>query len=765
MKRSFGIHFAILALAAPLFWAGCADEFASFGGDMGPAQNDGGGGPGPDGPVVITDDGGVPPKRTCTSDFTFKPSVTGAIMSVGIGGEWNQFDPTKTPMMGPDSNGNYSASVDLMAGAYGYKFVVTQAGNTQTWVLDPGNPYSKYVGGVENSVVEVEDCKLPRLDFVKLDRAATNQAIHAEVQYVDGSDGAGFDPAALQVLLDDAPAPGLTVTSGGLFTVDTQGLEKTKHRLTVHAVDKAGHAAKDLHVPFWIEDQPFSFTDGTMYFAFTDRFLDGTPGNTAPASDVDPRANYEGGDFAGVQQTIESGYFDSLGVRTIWLSPPNANPDHSEIGLGGHLYTGYHGYWPTASRDTQKRFGDLDALKSLVKAAHKRGIRVIIDTVLNHVHQEHPYWQMHQNDGWFNPYTINGQTCQCGMPGCGNWDATTPDGNHGLLPRYSCWFEPYMPDLDYENFDALTAMIDDALFWAREVDVDGFRVDAVKHFLLAATVRLRSKLHDEFEHAQPLFYLVGETFDGDRGLINSFIGPNALHAQFDFPIYFNIRSALASYSSSLRTLEQATKDSDAVFGSAPMAPFLGNHDVTRFLSEASGQLTSDPQGQAWSAPPPAPSTDDAYAKLRLALTFVLTSPGVPLIYYGDEYGQPGAGDPDNRRFMKWSGYSSFEQTTLDTTKKLGAARAELVALQRGTRTTMWIDDDLYVFARVSGSDAAVVVINRQFATRTVAVPVPSSVPLAEGTVLKDRLGGPSVTVTGGMLNLNLAAHSSAVLAP
>ena len=758
MKRSFGFQSAATALCAFLS-AGCADDFASFhkdGGQPPDGQVDGG-------PIVVTDDGGIPPTRSCTSAFAFVPS--GSVASVALGGEWNQFDPTKTPMIGPDANGSYSASVDLPTGSYGYKVVVTGAGGTATWMLDPGTPYTKFVGGVENSVREVDDCKLPRLDFLKLDRAAANGAMHAEVQYTDGADAAGFDSAALQVLLDDAPAPGLVVTSGGLITVDTTGLAKTKHRLTVRAKDKAGHAATDLNVPFWIEDQPFDFRDGVMYFAFTDRFRDGTPNNTSPAGDVDARANYEGGDFAGVQQAIDSGYFDSLGVRTIWLSPPNANPDHSELGTGGHLYTGYHGYWPTASRDVQTRFGDLAALKSLVKAAHARGIRVIIDTVLNHVHQEHPYWVMHQNDGWFNPLSIGGQQCLCGSPGCGDWNSTQPDGNHGLLPRFSCWFEPYMPDLDYENFDALKAMIDDALYWAREVDVDGFRVDAVKHFLLAATIRLRSKLRDELEHAQPLFYLVGETFDGDRGLINSFIGPNALHAQFDFPIYFNVRSALASYSSSLRTLEQATKDSDAAFGSAPMAPFLGNHDVARFLSEASGQLTNDPQGEAWSAPPPAPATDDAYAKLRLALTFVLTSPGVPLVYYGDEYGQPGAGDPDNRRFMKWSGYSTFEQTTLDLTKKLGAARAGLVALRRGDRTTLWIDDDLYVYARVSGSDAAVVVINRAFAPRTVSVPVPAGVPLANGTLLTDRLGGASVTVTGGNLALTLAAHSSAVLAP
>jgi glycosidase len=731
---------------------------SSDGGPGGPGGSDGGAGDGSTG-----EDAGPPPKRSCGVSFSFKPASP--VASVGIGGEFNGWKPQMTPMTGPDAMGNYTATVMLTPGAYGYKFVTTDGSGTQTWLADPANPYTKWVGGVENPVREVDDCNAPELVYKKLD--VSGGTIHAEVQYVDGAAGAGLDSSSLAVLLDDQPANGFNLRSDGLLTVDASGLAKDKHRLIVRAADLAGHHAADLHVPFWIEDTPFDFRDGPLYFAFTDRFQNGDASLDSTTPGVDARANYQGGDWAGVKLAIDGGYFDQLGVRTIWLSPPNANPDGGFTGTGGHLYTGYHGYWPSDGRAPQKRFGSLDTLKALVKSAHAHGIRVIIDSVLNHVHQESPYWINHQNDGWFNPLNINGQSCVCesGGNGCGDWDSTQGNGNHGFLPRFTCWFEPYMPDLDYTNWDALTTMIDDALYWAREADIDGFRVDAVKHFLLTATTRLRGKLHDQFEHVGPLFYLVGETFTGDRGLIESFIGPNALHAQFDFPIYFTLRSVLADYSGSMRDLEGAAKASDAAFGDAPMSPFLGNHDVARFLSEAAGMLTSDPQGEAWSAPPGTPPDDTSYQKLQLALSFVLTSPGVPLIYYGDEIGMPGAADPDNRRFMKWSGYTASEQATLTHVQQLGAARKELHALQRGNRVTMWIDDNLYVFARVAGSDVAVVVINRQFSPTTVSVPVAPGVPLANGTVLKDRLGGPSVTVTNQALSLTIPAHSSAVLAP
>ncbi|HEY7956527.1 MAG TPA: alpha-amylase family glycosyl hydrolase [Polyangia bacterium] len=696
----------------------------------------------------LPDGGGTTPIRSCAIAFSFSPGQS--VKSIGIGAEWNQFDPTKTPMTGPDASGAWHASVPLPPGAYGYKYVLTDGAGTQTWILDPQNPYSKYVGTTENSLREVDDCQNPSLTFLELDKSASG-ALHAEVQYADGAGQAGLDPAALKVLLDGAQASGVTVDATGKIVVDASGLSKDKHRLTFQAADRAGHAATQLDVPFWIEDQPFDFRDGMLYFVFTDRFKNGTTQNDNATSGVDARANYQGGDFAGVQQEIEAGYFDSLGVRTIWISPPNANPDHGELGTGNHLYTGYHGYWPISGRDIQPRFGDLTALKAMVAAAHKRGIRVIVDSVLNHVHIESPYFVAHQHDGWFN----GDGSCVCGGPNC-DWTVHAID----------CWFEPYLPDINYENYDALKTMVDDAIYWAREADVDGFRVDAVKQFLPVATRRLRSELHDQLEQTGPLYYLVGETFDGDRGLVESYVGQNELTAQFDFPLYFTVRAALADYSTPLGSLEQSVKDSAAAYGSAPMSPFLGNQDVPRFLTEAAVMLDGDPSAQAWNDPPAAPTDDAGYQKLMLAQTFVSTQPGVPLIYYGDEYGQPGAADPDNRRFMKWSGYTAFEQETLDHQKRLGQAREELVALRRGgTPVTMWIDDNLYVYARVSGTDVAVVAINREWNPRTVSVPVAPGVPLPDGTVLRDRLGGPSVTVTGQALQLNLPAHSSALYAP
>src|SRR5690606_34166946 len=137
---------------------------------------------------------------------------------------------------------------------------------------------------------------------------------------------------------------------------------------------------------FWIEAEPFQWTDGAMYAAFTDRFRNGDPSNDEPVSGADFQVDFQGGDFAGIRQAIEEGYFTKLGVRSIWISNVVANPDGAFTGDFGKRYSGYHGYWPSAARETQRRFGTLEELRALTRAAHARGIRVIGDFVINHLH-------------------------------------------------------------------------------------------------------------------------------------------------------------------------------------------------------------------------------------------------------------------------------------------------------------------------------------------------------------------------------------------
>jgi glycosidase len=193
---------------------------------------------------------------------------------------------------------------------------------------------------------------------------------------------------------------------------------------------------------------------------------------------------------------------------------------------------------------------------------------------------------------------------------------------------------------------------------------------------------------------------------------------------------------------------------------ALMGHFFGSHDTARAISIAAGDNVGDP----WNNPPPAQETNPtAFSRLQLAHAFLLTYDSIPIVWMGDEFGQPGAIDPDCRRMMRFgSALSSSEQSTLTNFQKLGKARAAHPALREGTRTRLWVDGSFYAYGRVQGSDIVVAAFNfgTAAASRTMSV---TNIGLT-GTVT-DALSGTQATVAGGMLTINLPAQTAAVFAP
>jgi len=681
----------------------------------------------------------------CSATIRYRPdgATPGRVV---VAGQWNGFSQDLDPLVDGDGDGTFERLVELLPGRYAYKLVVDG-----TWMLDPGNTVTLWHEGVENSRLDVADCRLPRLD-VESASATAEGRFQAVLQYVDGVNEAGADPDSLAVTIDgaDVAAP----FASDRLTVDEPSLPPGKHVLRARARDLDGRAAADAVVPFWVEAEPFTWQDALLYFVFTDRFRDGDRARNASIEGVQPPANYAGGDLAGVLEAIEDGTFDELGVRALWLSPVEAGPDRSELGSDGRAYSGYHGYWPAAPRSVDPHFGDEAALRAVVDAAHRRGIRILLDLVLNHVHTLHPYVAEHAAEGWFHG---NG-SCVCET--CG-WDTHAVD----------CWFTPYLPDFDYTNADAVDAMVDDAVYWVREVGVDGFRVDAVKHVETVVVRTLVDRLR-AYEHAGVDHYLVGETFTGEdgRGQIATFVGPGQLDGQFDFPMHWPIVRTLLRREASLRELDTAVLSNEGAYPEGTvMAPFLGNHDVPRAISHAAGQIAdawgNGSKEQGWNDPPMAPTDASAYERLAVAFTFLFTQPGAPLLYYGDEVGLAGAGDPDNRRMFPDEASLTTDQRALrDTVRALGTARRDLPALRRGARRTLWIDDGVYVWARGQGADAVIVAINAEDGARTVDVPLPADLGIANGTSFADRLGGAGVTASGASLEVALAARRGAVWA-
>jgi glycosidase len=683
------------------------------------------------------------PVRSCDTTVVYAPEAPPG-GPVSIAAEWSSFSPLPLQDRG---DGTFALTATLEPRAYAYDVV---EGSRR--FPDPKNPYTRWVGGVEHSRLDVPDCRDPLLTLESFSASGSGDA-SLRAGYLDGSEAAG--PGKVAVTLDGAHATASWDAGARRISFFATGLAPGKHAFRVTATDARGRVATPLYLPFWIEDAPYRWGAGPLYFAMTDRFRDGDSSNDWPVPGVADQANYRGGDFAGLRAAIEDGYFDALGVSAIWISPVDENPDSAYPGQYGQVYAGYHGYWPAQARTPQPRFGSLDDLRALTAAAHARGIRVIADLVVNHLHENHPYYKDHRLDGWFNL-----SSCVCGDPGC-DWDS------HAL----TCWFTPYLPDVSWRSGEATDQLVADALWWVENGDFDGLRVDAVKHVDHVATKTLAARLREIGGRTGVRYWLVGETFTGadGRALVSQYIGPQELDGQFDFPLYWPLVDAFAR-GNSLKQVDSALRDGESAYPAGAInAPFIGNHDVPRFHSIAANQLEADPGAQAWGNRPPDHTDDDRpYLRARQAFTVLLALPGVPLLYYGDEIGMPGAGDPDNRRMMKFGAQlTAREAGLLQSLQKIGRARRSSRALQLGARATLVAEDDLLVFQREDpeGPDGAIVAIWRGAAPRTLSVSLQGNLAQGPARAFADAAGGADIQVANGRATLSLSPGTAALYLP
>ncbi len=488
----------------------------------------------------------------------------------------------------------------------------------------------------------------------------------------------------------------------------------------------------------------YDWRDAVIYFVFVDRFFDGDPSNngTTPGGVLPPGA-YQGGDWKGVTQKINAGYFGDLGVNTLWLTVPVKNADaFAGKGVGGdsHFYSSYHGYWPLDPNQPESRFGTLQDLKTLVTAAHAKNLKVLFDYAMVHVQKDSPVYQ--QNPGWFWPNSFNNGDCICGQ-NC-SWDA---QGDR-------CWFTDYLPHWNYTVAAARDYSVNNAVQWIKDTGADGFRLDAIKHVDGSWLTQLRSKIQSDvvaLQNPQQRFYMVGETYDFyNRDFIKSFVDPKTkMDGQFDFPLRRIVTETMLLKSSGMDSMASFIDGNEYFYGSSSvMSTFVGNHDLPRVIHLAEeppkwGNQGDDGKNLAWSGQPGLPASRKPFEKLANAFAVLFMIKGAPLVYYGDEIGLPGAGDPDNRRFMQWSGLSADQQFLHDRMKALLGIRAAHPALRRGVRTTISSSGDHWFFSAVTKGDTVYVAINRGDTDRTVNG-LPSGA-LTE-LVTNQPASGPSATV-------------------
>jgi glycosidase len=318
-----------------------------------------------------------------------------------------------------------------------------------------------------------------------------------------------------------------------------------------------------------------------------------------------------------------------------------------------------------------------------------------MDFISNHVHKEHPYFREHRD--WFGKLKL-------------------PDGRNNLRlwneHRLTTWFDPYLPSYDYlHSEDAIEQVVSDAIWWLENYDLDGFRHDAVKHVPNKFWRQLTYKIKSHFSEKE--IYQIGETF-GDHDLVKSYVNNGQLSAQFNFNLYWPARDAFARDDGNFKNLNREIEQSMETYGQLNlMGNIMDSHDQPRLAAYLDKDLKwSENAAEAGWQRNIKIDEPLTYKKIELYFAYLMTIPGIPTIYYGDEIGITGAADPDNRRMMKWNdGLNKYSTELKNNIAKLTNLRNSHSALRYGDYISLKANDNTFAYLRNDFSGKMLIVIN------------------------------------------------------
>ena len=360
---------------------------------------------------------------------------------------------------------------------------------------------------------------------------------------------------------------------------------------------KQGNSTTDEEQPWW--------ENAVFYEIFVRSFYD---------SDGDGV-----GDFNGITGKLD--YLSDLGIDAMWLMPINPSPS-------------YHGYDVINYFNVNPEYGTMEDFKHLLDEAHRRGMHLIIDLVINHTSSQNP-WFVDANNNPDSPYR-DWYIWRASDPGyTGPLGTAWHPGSHGY---YYGIFSDTMPDLNYTNPEVGAEMLKIVNFWLTNVGVDGFRVDAVKYLIeegqkqenTASTHEWLKDFYSAYKADNPQAFTVGEVYGAGAFAATTYIGQ--LDEIFSFELAGGFVNSAQGESNTAMT--SAVKFTLKDMPDGPLATFLTNHDQNRVMSVVGGNAE----------------------KAKVAAGLMLTSPGTPFIYYGEEVGMEGIKpDEDIRRPMQWDG--------------------------------------------------------------------------------------------------------------
>lgn len=464
----------------------------------------------------------------------------------------------------------------------------------------------------------------------------------------------------------------------------------------------------------------FDWDEAVIYFAVTDRFFDGDAENNNAYGMGDYNigekggSSYHGGDFAGLNQKLD--YLKDLGVNTIWITPivENITEDQHDNETDTATY-GYHGYWASDFTKLNKHLGTEQQFKALLDAAHSKGMKIMVDVVLNHAG--------YGTEDYFNRILTDAD---------GNSISMIRDSSNTISgdDKYDSLSD--LPDFVTENKAVTDQLVTWQTEWMSKYSIDYYRVDTVKHVETTTWAAFKNSLTE----VNPDFKMIGEYSGAGYANNAGELGTGTMDALLDFDFNDFAQNFVTGKISSVENSLQ--KRNSAINNTAVMGSFLSSHDEDTLQYKLVNESKI--------------SEEEAYNLMKVAATLQITAKGQPVLYYGEEIGQGGANNwpyQTNRRDFDWT---ELEKQKADSNSiynhyktMLAIRNAYTDVFARGNRSTVAVSDaDGYeVISRSYGNSTLYVGMNVKEAEKEVVIPVAESA----GTVLKNLYDGKTYTVS------------------
>ena len=734
--------------------------------------------------------------------FKFQPVIAG-VEKVFVAGTFNDWNGSKNAMSDPDGDGVFETSLLIPPGRYLYKFVVD--GN---WLADPNAKAFEPDGqGGRNGVFFVSE-ELPdvtikkgdgliRIDDIPLtmDYSMVNVLEKGLIEFKIRSQRDDVESAQLIYVIDSNEPLLADMSLTGedeLFSFYKTQIRLQKKQSSVWFTFILNDGGRSVYASpkgfvntqpsvedmfFYSSDilPPFKTPDwakeGVFYQIFPDRFRNGDKSNDPDFSEPyyegliqlpengilndeyfhlvedwdniagltrspfrdDGRPDYfsfYGGDIAGVFEKLD--YLKDLGVTIIYFNPVNAGKSN-------------HKYDPIDYLKIDPHFADGPGFKKFVKAAHKKGIRIIVDMAFNHTGDWHfafvdtkekgeksKYWNWYEWNKWPLP----------------------PEGPPTPCDYYDCWWGfPLHPNLNFDlsrpnddendirdikdadpNMEVVDYVLDVARYWIGELDIDGFRLDVpneVPHWVW-------KEFRAVVDSLKPDAFLIGEIW----GNAMPWMGPEGFHATMNYKYFRDpVLQFFGMGKGDAQQFDRSIYPGRHIYpvqATRVMMNLIDSHDTERFLTLAGGDIR----------------------RLKLAALFQMAYVGIPQIYYGDEVGLEGGKDPDNRRTFPWDWEKSEKRRDLSTYyKQIIKLRKKYRALRSDNYETLLSDGKKYAFCRWEGGEYLVIALNNHAEKQTLEIALNSD----KCKKLKDLFSGEVIRANGDQIRITLDAYQGTIL--